>query len=170
MITYQDLLSFGNRNAIIAALDKGTITEKELRSAYSRARTRVNRQVKAIAKSDVGFAKGEANYFRASRNLVTTRDLVGEISDLIRFASGARYTIRERREIRDKALATLAKHGIVLDKADWMKWVSFMQWFKQTEYAALYDSDSDVVMDVFEQGSTAKEWERAFREWRANNG
>ena len=105
----------------------------------------------------------------ANDGKVTMPYLVEEISDLIRFASSARYTITERREIRDKALATLAKHGIVLDKADWMKWVNFMQWFKSTEYAALYDSDSDVVMDVFEQGSTAEEWERAFREWRANN-
>ena len=33
MLTYQDLLSFGNRHAIKAAVDKGTITDKDLRSA-----------------------------------------------------------------------------------------------------------------------------------------
>ena len=170
MITQQDLLNLSTKSGVIKALESGAVSEKELRSAYSRLRTRINRQVKAIAKSDVGFARGEANYFRAQKNLVTTRDLVSEVSQAIAFATGARYTIRGRREIRDKALHTLASHGIYLTADQWMEWVNFMQWFKQTEYAALYDSDSEAVMEVFEQGSTAKEWERAFREWRENNG
>ena len=178
MLTLSNLISYGYKegkrtnpyNQLVSAIDRGEISVKDLKSAYSRLRSKVNKQAKTVSKSDVGYAKGETPYFRTLKNMPLTRDLVHEAAQAIAFYTGARYSIAQRRETRDKAIATLAKRGIYLSKNDWMEWVNFMQWFQHSEYAALYDSDSEVVQDIFEQGSTAQEWERAFREWKANNG
>lgn len=169
MLTQESLLSYGNYNNLAAAVERGEVSVKDIRSAYSRLRSRANRQVKAISKSDVGFSRGEMNYFRTVRNLVTTRDLLHEVADAIRFANSARYTIRGRREIRDKAIETLQARGINVTAATWMEWIDFITWFKSTAYSALYDSDSSVVQEIFEQGSNPQEWERMFREWNANH-
>lgn len=168
-LTRQDLLKFGNYDKLAAAVVRGDVSVKDVRTAYSRLRKQLNAQVKAIAKSDVGFSRGEMNYFRSVRNLVTTRDLLHEVSDAIRFATSARYTIRGRRAIRDKTIATLQARGINVTAANWNEWINFITWFKSSAYSALYDSDSDVVMDVFEQGSNPGEWERMFKEWNMNH-
>ena len=169
MLTQESLLRYGNYNNLVAAVERGEVSVKEIRSAYSRLRTRINRQVKAIAKSDVGFSRGEMYYFRKARDLVTTRDVLHEVADAIRFANSARYTIRGRREIRDKAIETLQARGVNVTAATWWEWIDFITWFKSSAYSALYDSDSSVVQEVFEEGSNPQEWERMFREWNANH-
>jgi hypothetical protein len=169
MLTRAGLAAFNNYNNLAAAVERGEVSITDVRKAYSGLRSIANRQVKAIAKSDVGFSRGEMNYFRSVRNLVTTRDLLHEVADLIRFYNSSRYSIKDRRATRDKTIATLNKRGIDVTKETWKEWIDFITWFKASAYSALYDSDSSVVQEVFEEGSNAQEWERLFKEWNMNH-
>lgn len=169
MLTMASLVAFKNYNNLAAAVERGEVSIKDIRRAYTGLRRIANRQVKAIAESDVGFSRGEMNYFRAVRNLVTTRDLIHEVADLISFYNSKRYSIKERRVTRDKTIDTLNKRGINVTKETWGEWINFITWFKASAYSALYDSDSSIVQDVFEEGSNAQEWERLFKEWNMNH-
>ena len=169
MLTRADLTAFKNYNNLAAAVERGEVSIKDIRRAYSGLRSIANRQVRAIAKSDVGFSRREMNYFRSISNLVTTRDLLHEVADLISFYNSKRYSIKERRATRDKTIDTLNKHGINVTKETWWEWINFITWFKASAYSALYDSDSSVVQEVFEEGSNAQEWERLFKEWNMNH-
>lgn len=170
MLTLMGLRKYGGKNELVAALNKGEITEKDLRRVYSSFRKQIMSQIKSIEKSDIGFLPGTAPVMRKAANIITTRDLVSEISQGLRFYHSKSYTRKQRVEQRDKAIQALAARGIDISPDRWNEWREFMQWFYHTEYSAIYDSDSDVVMEVFEQGSSAQEWERAFREWKLNYG
>lgn len=165
MLTQARLKSFKTRNELIAALNRGEFTEKQLRSAYSKLRSNVLKQVKAIEKSEIGFVRGEKPNPRALKNLWGEGSLVSEVMDTLRFVNSKSYSIKSRLETRTKTLQTLAKRGIYIPRQDYLKWVEFIQWFRMSEYAALYDSDSDVTQDIFAEGYDSDDWERLFREY-----
>lgn len=170
MLTLEGLRKYTGKNDLIAALNKGVISEKDLRKVYSSFRKQINAQVKNIQKSDIKFLPGTAPTMRKAANVITTRDLVSEIAQGLRFYHSKSYSRPQRVEQRRKSIEALAARGINIPIDRWDEWREFMQWFYHTEYAAKYDSDSGIVMEVFEQGSCAAEWERAFREWKLNYG
>ena len=165
MLTQVQLKSYQSRNELIAALNKGEFTIKELKSAYSTMRKNVISQVKRINKSDIPFLKGETPYPRKVRNLVTTADIINEVTDTLKFVNSKRYTMREREATRAKTIRTLNRRGIDIGKGDYLKWIEFITWFRHSEYSALYDSTSDIVFDVFEEGANSRDWAKLFKEW-----
>lgn len=170
MLTLAGLRKYQNYNDLVAALNKGAITEKDLRKVYSSFRKQIMGQIKTIQKSDIKFLPGTAPTMRKVANIITSRDLVHEIATGLRFYHSRSYTRKQRVEQRQKAVEALSARGIDIPLERWDEWRQFMQWFYHTEYSALYDSDSDAVQEVFEQGSNAHEWERAFKEWKLNYG
>ena len=168
MLTLAGLRKYRNYNELVSALNKGTITEKELKGVYSSFRKQIMGQIKSIQKSDITFLPGTAPTMRKVADLITTSDWVHEIATGLRFYHSQSYTRKQRVEQRQKAINILASRGIDIPLERWYDWRRFMAWFNHTEYAAKYDSDSGVVMEVFEQGASAQEWERAFREWQLN--
>ena len=158
-------------NDLIIALNKGEISEKELRKKYSEFRKQIMSQIKRIEKSDITFLPGTAPTMRKAANLITTRDLVHEIATGLQFYHSKNYTIRQRKEQRRVAIEKLAEHGIKIKVSQYDEWRRFMQWFKSSSFAAIYDSDSDVTQLVFnsESASTSQEWESLFLEWMKKN-
>lgn len=152
-------------NQLGKALISGAVTEKELRAEYSRLRSIAQKRVARTQKSDIPYLPGNVPYFTKLRNITTTQELVRELSQLERFIESPRSTRAGRVAIREKTLATLSAHGIEVNKSDYNKWVAFMEWFKNSEYAAKYDSNSDEVMEIFEEGASARQWERMFKEY-----
>lgn len=151
-------------NQLVTALSKGEITEKELRRQYTVYSNLANAQIKRIEKSDVPFYTDKP-FFMKSRNIVTTRALLHEIASLNKFTSSKNYTLSGRRATREKTLNTLReRYGISLSGDEYGRFIRFMEWFKNTELAVKYDSDADIVVDVFEatEGASPTQWEKLF--------
>lgn len=153
-----------------SALKKGTVTESELIKEYNRMRKNVMRQIQRIQKSATPFTKGNIPRPPTVKELtgelgVDKRSLIRELYEMTAFKSSKRYSLKSRAETRRKTLTTLREHGIQIEDSEYNKWVNFITWFKQSAWAALYDSDSEVVMEVFDNGSSAKEWDELFREY-----
>jgi hypothetical protein len=157
-------------NQLGAALVSGLVTEKQLRNYYTAERSRAQAAARRIAKSDVGFYDGETPYFTKLRNLTTTGSLVHAVVDVSRFTSSKRSTVGGRRKVQQQTISTLHSRGIdFVDESNYREWISFIQWFKASEFAAYYDSDSEAVADVFEAGSNAREWAQLFRVYQSGD-
>lgn len=175
MLTVASLKNYTNRNQLAADIKKGKITEKELISAYSRLRKNVVAQIKKIQKSDIPFLAGKVPTPPTVKDLtgalgVNQRALLYETAEMLKFVQSKSYSLPQRKAQRKKAVEMLNARGINITESEWGKWREFMEWFKHTEYAALYDSDSDITQEIFEQGSSSLEWDRLFKEWIAKHG
>lgn len=165
LMTKSELLTYKSRSELVKALDSGKITEKQLRGVYSSFRRQIMSQVKNLEQRGLGFSGGARPSLRYARNLTTTRDLVAEIAEGLRFYHGGAYTVAQRRARKAKTIQTLQKHGFNVTESNFNEWTEFMNWFKLSEFSARYDSDSEVTLEVFDAGANAAEWERFFREW-----
>lgn len=175
MLTKAELSKYEDRNQVEAALRKGTISEKDLIGAYRRLRQDVMSNIRRIQKSDIPFLPGKVPAPPTIKDLtgalgVNKRALLYETGQMLKFLHSKSYTREQRKEQRKLAVESLAKHGINITESEWGKWREFIEWFKHTEYAALYDSDDQVVQDIFEEGSSSEEWDRLFKEWIAQHG
>ena len=152
-----------------SALKKGKVTEQELIKEYTKMRKTVMRQIQRIQKTATPFSEGARPKFATIRELsgplgVDIRALIRELFEMTSFRKTKSYSKKARADTRLKTLATLRKRGINISDSQYDKWVSFITWFKHSAWSALYDSDEQKVMAVFEQGSTAEEWDALFRE------
>ena len=55
------------------------------------------------------------------------------------------------------------KMGFDISQDDYIKFRQFMEWFKGSQFAKLYDSDAPELPEAFEQGSTPQDWQRIFQ-------
>ena len=153
-----------------SALKKGKVSEQELIKEYTKMRKTIMRQVQRIQKSATPFTKGAKPRFATIKELsgplgVDVRALIRELFEMTSFKASKSYSLKHRSETRLKTLATLRSRGINIKDSQYDKWVEFITWFKQSAWSALYDSDEQKVMEVFEQGSNAEEWDALFREY-----
>lgn len=175
MLTVESLKKYTSRNQLAADIKKGKISEKELLSAYSRMRKNVMAQIKKIQKSDIPFLAGKVPAPPTIKELtgamgINQRALLYETAEMLKFVQGKSYTLPQRKVQRKKAVEILNARGINITESEWGKWREFIEWFRHTEYAALYDSDSEVTQEIFEQGSNSLEWDKLFKEWIAEHG
>lgn len=175
MLTVESLKKYTSRNQLAADIKKGKISEKDLLGAYSRMRKNVMAQIRKIQKSDIPFLAGKVPAPPKVRELkgalgVNQKALLYETAEMLKFVQGKSYTLPQRKKQRRKAVEVLNARGIYITESDWGKWREFMEWFKNTEYAALYDSDDQVIQDIFEEGSSSVEWDILFKEWIAEHG
>ena len=175
MLTVESLKKYTSRNKLAADLKKGKITEKELVSVYSRMRKNVMAQIKKIQKSDIPFLAGKVPAPPTVKELrgalgINQRALLYETAEMLKFVQGKSYTLPQRKAQRKKAVEILKARGINITESEWGKWREFIEWFRHTEYSALYDSDSEVTQEIFEQGSSSLEWDKLFKEWIAKHG
>ena len=175
MLTVESLKKYTSRNQLAADIKKGKISEKELVSAYSRMRKNVMAQIKKIQKSDIPFLAGKVPAPPTVKELtgamgINQKALLYETAEMLKFVQGKSYTLPQRKLQRKKAVKILNERGINITESEWGKWREFIEWFRHTEYAALYDSDSDVTQEIFEQGSSSLEWDKLFKEWIAEHG
>ena len=148
-------------NQIAAMVNAGKLAERDLREYYSDAFAKARKAINRIEKSDVGFFDGKPDFSKGSE-LKNLSDLIHSAADVNNFLKGKSYggaTIKKRRESRDKAIATLNKHGITsVNKSNFEKYARFMTWFQQAGYDGTYDSDAPEILEVFKQGEDSIEW------------
>lgn len=170
-MTYRDLLSeYTNYNELVGALKRGAIHESEIAKVYPSLRKRMMEQSKRIAKSNVSFMRGEAFTMKKWSEIVTTRDLVHEVASALKFYHSSYYKISDRREVLNATISKIQAKGLNVNKRNLNKFFEFMAWLRHSAYSALYDSDSEVTMDVFNEGSSPRQWEKLFREYANDEG
>ena len=168
-IEYIQSLSYAELGKAVAS---GEFSSKTLRQAYSQMRsTAVKRYERLTSERNVKqFGKPEAEYFRQTKNIVSTGELVKELRDISRFLKNKGSTISGLRERRDYTINLLNESGWDIDKSDYPELMEFMKWFKASEFSKQYDSDSEVVGQVFNsERATPADWRKAFNELKSTN-
>lgn len=146
----------GSENYTPAALSK--FTESEIEKEYTRLRRAAIGRLKTIGKSE--FSKSDIYKENKNRYDMTAKQIVREggrsllkyrLSAIQRFLSKKTSSVTGLREISNKNLATLHKHGydfITVDNID--DFGRFMDAVRVTAEAMRYDSER--VTELFEWG------------------
>jgi hypothetical protein len=151
-------------NELAAAVVRGDLSEKRLRSYYTQARRTATDRNRRVQSSEFGEI-ADPERFLTLRNLTTQSALLHEIADVNRYLSSKRSTIKGQREMRDRYIETAQAHGMNIDESNYTKWIEFLKWFKDSAYALSFDSDAEEVEAAFEEGATPADWERIFSEY-----
>ena len=158
-------------NRLTRELNTGKTTIEEIQRGYNAMREKAMSRIRRIKKSEIPFFTAEAPKFATVKQLKDTRALIHEYADLQRFISSPRSTVTGRKKIREKALASLSKHGVTwVNNSNYLEFVDFIQWFNESEYSARYDSNDNVVEDVANAvantGLDPEELFKFYEEWR----
>lgn len=162
-------------NQIVGMLNTGNLQEKELRRAYSQLRDIAEKRIKRVSTEEVTKEFGTVDlydengvYFRKIKNIATTSELVRELADMTRFLRSKRSTVTGLRKQKEQTIWQGEKLGFNIDEDNYLDFIKFMKWFKSSEYAKKYDSDSEEVQEVFNSGATTvKDWKELFQAFSA---
>ena len=162
-------------NQIVGMLNTGNLDVKELRRAYSQLRDIAEKRIKRVSTEEVTKEFGTVDvydengvYFRKIKNISTTSELVRELADMTRFLRSKRSTVKGLRKQREQTIWKAEKLGFDVNERNYLDFIKFMRWFKSSEYAKLYDSDSPEVQEVFNSGATTEaDWKELFKAYAA---
>ena len=149
-------------NELAQKLRSEELSETRLKSYYSGARRKALDRAARVAKSEFGEIADKV-HFNKVKNLPTTQALLHEIADVNRFLNSKKSTITGQKETREKLINVADKMGFDISQDDYIKFRQFMEWFKNSEFAKLYDSDAPELPQAFEEGSTPQDWQRIFK-------
>lgn len=153
---------------IKSMLESGKLSESDIRLYYSDIRADMQRQIKRIDKSDVKFIDRPDDP-PSARSLKSALDVAKAAADANKFVRNkSMSTLKGRRAVRAKAIATLHARGITqVNEENYDTWVRFSRWYEEQAKHYGYGSDSLEVTEIFEaadeQGlDTAAEWQELF--------
>ena len=152
-------------NELGQKLISGELNEKRLRNYYSGARQTAISRSKRIEKSEFGVFDKKPTFMKL-KNLPTTQALLHEISDVNKYLKTERSTITGQKHTRDVLIGVAAKMGFDIDYENYPKFRQFMDWFKHSEFAKLYDSDAPELPEAFEQGASPADWQKLFEAYK----
>lgn len=155
-------------NQLGAALVSGELSVKRLRSYYSDARAKALARSARVQKSEFGEISDKP-YFSKIKNLTTDRALLHEIADVNKYLKSDRSTITGQKKLREKYIETAKERGFDIDADNYTDWINFIQWFKNSEFALSFDSDSEEVEEAFQEGAGPDEWKKLFGEYMDRN-
>lgn len=159
---------------LLYGLETGAITEKDLRSEYTRMRSVVVKRISRIQKSkeDIGFLPGKTPSFEKLSNITDIDTLAHEFYNLSRFYMAKSGTVKGRVEQRKLAVQALHEHGLTFVTIEnYRLWREFYAWYKVSEFADFYDSTSKAFEEVFKMGgATPAEWARNFENYMRAEG
>lgn len=152
----------------------GELSVKELKLIYSDMRSTAMKRINRLNSpenvrqfGEPKYYQEDGDYFRKTKNLVTTSSLLREISDVSRFLNTKNTTISGLKKERNYYIDIMKEKGFDVTNADYPTIKRFMKWFKSTEYAKRYGSDNPVVTNVYNtERPTEEDWERAFAKFK----
>lgn len=151
--------------------ERGQLDPYEALEDYKRMRESVMRQIRRIQKSDVKMTI-ERPKFVTPAEIKSTSDLLHAIADIQQFRRSSNYTIRERREKRDKSIRKMRSRGMeFVDESNFDTWAKFMNWFRDNKVYKIYGSRDDVVEEFFDDNwveleqTPIEEWKKLFEEY-----
>lgn len=162
-------------NELGKGLTSGEFSLKELRQAYAQMRDVAVKRIKRITteKNIKQFGKpnlykhGEdGDYFRETRNIITSNELLREISDVSSFLKSKRSTVTGLKKTRNALIERMSEAGFNVDNSEYLKLVKFLKWFKASEFSKIFDSDHPVTAQVWNMEKASEEdWRKAFEEF-----
>lgn len=159
------------------ALSKGEVTEKEIRKYYTELRDIAQKRVKRIEqqreKLTEEFGVVETEHFRKLKDIKTTGDLMKEFSNLLKFTRKKTSSISGMRERKKMQIRYWQENEFpFVNESNYGDWIRFLQWFHDSKWSQVYDSNDNVIEQVFEssQNASPEEWERLVMEFSANYG
>lgn len=125
--------------------DARSLSEKELRSEYSRLRRAANRRLANMEKRDLGT--WGSNRFASARGM--SADYVeAALLEVSRFLRDPRHTVRGEQEHVDSVLKTLNERGIdFIDRTNFYRFTDFMNQLRGQYSEKLFDSGD--ALEVF---------------------
>lgn len=159
--------SYKSYNKLASDLAAGRVDMDQIRSQYTELRRIASRRVNAVQKSSLPWTKGEKPVFMKSGNIVTEGQLAHEYIDIVKFLTRKNTTVKGRERQFQNVQRSLKAQGFNITKRNFGKFTRFMQWFKASKYAAMYDSNQDIVNEVFNAGGRggANNWSSLFQEF-----
>lgn len=162
-----------NYNQLGKAVIDGEYTIDELKKAYTQMRDIAVKRSKRLGSEKVTKEFGsqkmysqDGEYFRKIKYMSSTQELIREIADVSKFLKSKKSTISGLKESRKNLLDSLNKMGFNVSQSDYINLVKFLKWFKSSEFAMKYDSDSPVVAEVFnEEKSKPEQWRKLLEEY-----
>lgn len=162
-------------NELGKGLISGEFSLKELRQAYAQMRDVAVKRIKRITteKNIKQFGKpnlykyGEdGDYFRQTRNIITSNELLKEIYDISSFLKSKRSTVTGLKQIKNALIERMSEAGFNVDNSEYLKLVKFLKWFKASEFSKIFDSDHPVTAQVWNMEKASEEdWRKAFEEF-----
>lgn len=153
-------------NELGKMLTKGEVSIKQLQRFYtSQRRIAVDRYRKinvGTVREEYGYTGKE--YFSPLKNLVTTSDLLHAIIDVKKFLTGGGSTKTELRQRKEKYVEKAKQNNLPVNNNNYNKWIRFIDWFSNSIYAKYFDSESEEIAEIFEEGNSPTDWERLILE------
>ena len=150
-------------NEIGEKLISGELTEKRLRSYYTDARKKAQTNYNRVRKSEFKEIVNKETFEKVRNAAVTTNALAHAVADVNKYLNSKKSTITGQKEIREKLINVANKMGFDISQDEYIKFRQFMEWFKNSEFAKLYDSDAPELPQAFEEGSSPQDWQRIFQ-------
>lgn len=169
-----DVLKYDYENYYIEALRSGSLTEKEMRSEYSRLRKIANERLAALGRSRFNktqtYIKNVGKYVTLDK-IKNERQLIYKLSDLAKFVTSKRGSVTGQYEIRRKTLETLHERGITFVNARNLDdFGDFMEEARTKLYSRNYGSER--IKDMFgvaeKKGINPQELFKDFAYWVQN--
>lgn len=151
------------------AVVSGDYSLKQLRQAYSQMRSTAQKRIERLNKPEniQQFGQPEKEFFRTTKALTTSSELLKEIKDISKFLTNKGSTITGLKERRDFTINRMQEYGFDVDKSEYPELRKFMEWFKASEFSKKYDSDSPEVAQVFNtEKASPEDWRKAFEALR----
>ena len=160
-------LQYTSYNKMAADLARHYIDMDQMTESYKNLVKIAQRRVNAVMKSELPYAKGHKPVFMKPENIITESQLAHEYTDVVKFLQRHNTTVSGRTAQFAKVQKQLKKQGFNITKKNFNKFTNFMDWFYSSKYAAMYDSNQDIVTEVFNRSgkSSRAQWDRLFREF-----
>ena len=157
---------------MLQKLNKGTLTESMLRKYYSSARKTAMKRLKTLSEKGGAFGAVYNNDFLTLKELGNKEALLKEIRDVNAFLNTKRTTLTGLKKERSFVIEYFGKAGFNITNESYPDFVRFMEWFKDSEFVKLIDSDHAFLAEAFNNAETATEedWREALTEVLGNHG
>ena len=169
-----DVLKYDFENYYVDALKSGTLTEKEMRSEYSRLRKIANKRLSAMGRSK--FSNTQAYLLNVGKyvtldKIKSERDLMYKLHDLAKFVTAKSGSVSGQYEMRRKSLKKLWDHGIdFVNEKNFELFGQFMEEARIRGYAEIYGSErvSELFGVASKKGIKPDELFKDFGFWMEN--
>ena len=169
-----DVLKYDFENYYVDALKSGTLTEKEMRSEYSRLRKIANKRLEALGRSR--FSNTQAYLLNVGKyvtldKIESERDLMYKLHDLAKFVTAKSGSVSGQYEMRRNALENLRDRGIdFVNEKNFELFGQFMEEARIRGYAKIYGSEriSELFGTATKKGIKPEELFKSFSYWMKN--
>lgn len=169
-----DVLKYEYENYYVDALKSGTLTEKEMRSEYSRLRKIANARLEALGRSKFSnsqaYLKNVGKYVTLDK-IESERDLMYKLHDLARFVTAKSGSVSGQYEIKRNALESLRERGLdFVNEKNFELFGQFMEEARIRGYAKIYGSEriAELFRTATKKGINPQELFKDFGFWMEN--